>query len=167
MAKAAETAEKASGALSRGSTKEATENAKAGAAMLHELARQVKGELARDVAQELAMARDLADELAEREGRIREDAGARIRGRAKSLVVRMIRQVRARKGRKARTVRLLKTVRQGRVPEAGAGRPAGMGRSDRRRANRTVGGSCQDARALARGCAAFGPRVRPAIGFAS
>jgi hypothetical protein len=35
--------------------------------MLHELARQVKGEIARDVAQELAMARDLADELAARE----------------------------------------------------------------------------------------------------
>ncbi len=68
MTKAAETAEKASGALSRGSTKEATETAKTGAAQLHELARQVKGELARDVAQELAMARDLADELAEREG---------------------------------------------------------------------------------------------------
>jgi hypothetical protein len=67
MTKAAETAEKASNALSRGSTKEATETAKTGAAMLHELARQVKGELARDVAQELAMARDLADELAQRE----------------------------------------------------------------------------------------------------
>jgi hypothetical protein len=67
MAKAAETVEKASSALSRGNTKEATENAKAGAAMLHELARQVKGEIARDVAQELAMARDLADELAARE----------------------------------------------------------------------------------------------------
>ena len=50
MAKAAETAEKASGALARGNTKEATETAKAGAAMLHELARQVKGEIARDVA---------------------------------------------------------------------------------------------------------------------
>ena len=37
--------------------------------MLHELARQVKGEIARDVAQELAMARDLADELADRCGR--------------------------------------------------------------------------------------------------
>ncbi len=68
MTKAAETTEKASGALSRGSTKEAAETTKAGAAQLHELARQVKGELARDVAQELAMARDLADELAEREG---------------------------------------------------------------------------------------------------
>ena len=70
MAKAAETAEKASGALARGNTKEATETAKAGAAMLHELARQVKGELARDVAQELAMARDLADALAEREAEL-------------------------------------------------------------------------------------------------
>ena len=38
--------------------------------MLHELARQVKGEIARDVAQELAMARDLADELAEREAEL-------------------------------------------------------------------------------------------------
>ena len=70
MAKAAETAEKASSALSRGNTKEATETAKAGAAMLHELARQVKGEIARDVAQELAMARDLADELAAREAEL-------------------------------------------------------------------------------------------------
>ena len=70
MAKAAEATEKASGALSRGNTKEATETAKAGAAMLHELARQVKGEIARDVAQELAMARDLADELAQREAEL-------------------------------------------------------------------------------------------------
>ncbi len=70
MTKAAETAEKASSALSRGRTKEATETAKAGASMLHELARQVKGELARDVAQELAMARDLADELADREAEL-------------------------------------------------------------------------------------------------
>jgi hypothetical protein len=75
MTKAAETAEKASGALSRGSTKEAAETAKAGAAQLHELARQVKGELARDVAQELAMARDLADELAEREGQFGQKPG--------------------------------------------------------------------------------------------
>ena len=67
MANAAETAEKASGALARGNTSEATESAKAAAAKLHELARQVKGELAREVAAELAMARDLADELAERE----------------------------------------------------------------------------------------------------
>jgi len=70
MAKAAEATEKASGALARGNTKEATETAKGGAAMLHELARQVKGELAREVAQELAMARDLADELAEREAEL-------------------------------------------------------------------------------------------------
>jgi hypothetical protein len=73
MTKAAETAEKASGALSRGSTKEAAGMTKEGAALLHELARQVRGELARDVAQELAMARDLADELAEREGQFGQD----------------------------------------------------------------------------------------------
>ncbi len=72
MAKAAETTEKASGALTRGNTKEASETAKAGAAMLHELARQVKGEIAREVAQELAMARDLADELAHRESELGE-----------------------------------------------------------------------------------------------
>ena len=75
MSKAAETAEKASSALSRGNTKEATESAKAGAAMLHELARQVKGEIARDVAQELAMARDLADELAAREAELSQMPG--------------------------------------------------------------------------------------------
>jgi hypothetical protein len=72
MTRAAEAAEKTSGALARGNTKEATETAKSGAAMLHELARQVRGELARDVAQELAMARDLADELAEREAELAE-----------------------------------------------------------------------------------------------
>src|SRR5262249_8164769 len=56
--------------LARGSTKEATESAKSGAAMLHELSRQLRGELARDVAEELAMARDLADELARREAEL-------------------------------------------------------------------------------------------------
>ena len=70
MAKAAETAEKAAGALARGNSKEATETTRAGAAMLHELARQVKGEVAREVAEELAMARDLAAELAEREAEL-------------------------------------------------------------------------------------------------
>lgn len=67
MAKAAEAAEKAASALARGSTKEGTEAARAGALMFHELARQVKGEISREVADELAMARDLADELARRE----------------------------------------------------------------------------------------------------
>jgi len=67
MMKAAEKTEKASGALARGNSKEASEEAKAGAGMLHELARQVKGEIAREVADELAMARDLAEELAQRE----------------------------------------------------------------------------------------------------
>jgi hypothetical protein len=70
MAKAAEATEKASGALTRGNIKEATETAKAGAAMLHELARQVKGEITHEVAQEVAMARDLADELAQRESEL-------------------------------------------------------------------------------------------------
>jgi hypothetical protein len=72
MAKAAEAAEKASVDLARGSTKEAAEIAKSGAAMLHELSRQLKGELAREVADELAMARDLADELARREAELSE-----------------------------------------------------------------------------------------------
>jgi hypothetical protein len=67
MTKAAEATEKVSGALARGNTKEATETAKTGAAMLHELARQVKGEISRESTDELAMARDLAAELAERE----------------------------------------------------------------------------------------------------
>ncbi len=70
MAKAAEEADKAAGALVRGNTKEATRSTKMGAAMLHELARQVKGEIAREVADELAMARDLAGELAERESQL-------------------------------------------------------------------------------------------------
>ena len=70
MARAAEKAEKASGALARGNTKEAAEDAKAGAGMLHELARQVKGEIAREAADELAMARDLAEELARREAEL-------------------------------------------------------------------------------------------------
>jgi hypothetical protein len=68
MTRAAETTERTSGALARGNTKEATETAKTGAAMLHELARQVKGEISREPTDELAMARDLAAELAEREG---------------------------------------------------------------------------------------------------
>jgi hypothetical protein len=75
MANAAETAEKTSGALARGNTPEATESAKAAAAKLHELARQIKGELAREVATELAMARDLADELAEREAELGQTPG--------------------------------------------------------------------------------------------
>jgi hypothetical protein len=70
MAKAAETVEKASGALTRGNAKEAAEDAKKGAGMLHELARQVKGEIAREAADELAMARDLAEELARREAEL-------------------------------------------------------------------------------------------------
>ena len=84
MAKAAETTEKASGALTRGNSKEATEKAKAGAAMLHELARQVKGEIARDVAQELAMARDLADELADRAAAMGEQGSPGDDGQASS-----------------------------------------------------------------------------------
>jgi hypothetical protein len=70
MAKAAEKVEKASGALNRGNPREAAEDARAGAGMLHELARQVKGEIARESADELAMARDLADELARREAEL-------------------------------------------------------------------------------------------------
>jgi hypothetical protein len=70
MANATETAEKASGALARGNALEATENARTAAAKLHELARQLKGELAREVAAELAMARDLAEELAAREAEL-------------------------------------------------------------------------------------------------
>jgi hypothetical protein len=75
MASAAETAEKATGALARGNTSEASETAKTAAGKLHELARQIKGELARDVAAELAMARDLADELAEREAEFGQTPG--------------------------------------------------------------------------------------------
>ncbi|MDB5350356.1 MAG: hypothetical protein JWN86_1603 [Planctomycetota bacterium] len=70
MAKAAEKAERASGALARGNTKEAAEDARKGAGMLHDLARQVKGEISREVADELAMARDLAEELADRESEL-------------------------------------------------------------------------------------------------
>jgi hypothetical protein len=72
MAKAGEAAEKASVDLARGSTKDAAETAKSGAGMLHELSRELKGELAREVADELAMARDLAEELAGREAELGE-----------------------------------------------------------------------------------------------
>jgi hypothetical protein len=68
MADASGTAQKAKAALARGDTSGASESAKAAAAKLHELARQVKGELALEVAAELAMARDLADEMAQHEG---------------------------------------------------------------------------------------------------
>jgi hypothetical protein len=70
MAKAAEKVEKANGALARGNAKEAAEDAKSGAGMLHELARQVKGEIAKEAVDELAMARDLAEELARREAEL-------------------------------------------------------------------------------------------------
>ena len=72
MAKAAETVEKASGDLTRGNAKGAMQDTKAGAGMLHELARQVKGEIAREAVDELAMARDLAEELARREAELAE-----------------------------------------------------------------------------------------------
>jgi hypothetical protein len=75
MGKAAEAAEKASGALARGNSKEAAEMARDAAAKLHELARQVKGEITREPAEELAMARDLAAELAEREAELGEIPG--------------------------------------------------------------------------------------------
>ena len=146
MAKAAETAEKASGALARGNTKEATETAKAGAAMLHELARQVKGELARDVAQELAMARDLADELAEREaelGQMPQRELGRGSGDEPGQARRMSKDgkhVRARGGQ-------------------GQGRPRRLGRLDRRRATRAVGRSRQDPGALAERCKLARPRA--------
>ena len=103
MAKAAEITEKASGALTRGNTKEATETAKAGAAMLHELARQVKGDITREVAQELAMARDLADELAQRElelGQMPDGAPVRVRTRT----ARRTDPVRPRRAGRVRTV---------------------------------------------------------------
>ncbi|MDR3636296.1 MAG: hypothetical protein P4L84_21010 [Isosphaeraceae bacterium] len=72
MTKAVEATEKVSGAMARGNTKEATETAKSGAFQLHELARQVKAEVAREVAEELAQARDIASELAEREAALAE-----------------------------------------------------------------------------------------------
>ena len=77
MAKAAGKAEQAAGALARGNTKEAAEATKSGAGVLHEVARQVKGEVTREVAEELAMARDLAEELARREAELGELPGDR------------------------------------------------------------------------------------------
>lgn len=74
MARAAERAEKAGGALARGDTDEAADQAKAGAGMLHEVARQVRGEIAREATDQLAMARDLAQELAQRENDLAEMA---------------------------------------------------------------------------------------------
>ena len=76
IARAAEKVEQASGAVSRGNTKEATDATKAGAGMLHEVARQVKGEIAREAADQLAMARDLAEELARREAELADRKGA-------------------------------------------------------------------------------------------
>ena len=76
LGKAAEKVEQAAGAMARGNTREAAEAAKDGAAMLHEVARQVKGEIAREAADQLAMARDLADELARREGELAERKAA-------------------------------------------------------------------------------------------
>ena len=67
MTNAAEVTEKAAGALNRGNTKEGTAAARAGSLLLHEVARQVKGEISTEVADELAQARDLADELARQE----------------------------------------------------------------------------------------------------
>ncbi len=70
MGKATEKVEQTSSALTRGNTKEAAADAKEGAGMLHELARQVKGEITREATDELAMARDLADELRRREAEL-------------------------------------------------------------------------------------------------
>jgi hypothetical protein len=72
MAKAAEAAERASGALARGQSREAAALARSGASLLHEMARQVKGEIAREPADVVAMARDLAEELARREAEFAE-----------------------------------------------------------------------------------------------
>ena len=74
MAKGVSRADQASGGPRTGNSKEAAEAAKAGAGILHELARQVKGEIAREAAEELAMARDLADELADREAELAKHA---------------------------------------------------------------------------------------------
>src|SRR5262249_19572831 len=70
MAKAAEAAERASGALTRGRSKEAATLAQAGASLLHEVARQVKGEIARETADVGGMARDLAEGRARREAEL-------------------------------------------------------------------------------------------------
>ncbi len=72
MAKAAEAAGRASGALERGQSKEAAGLTKNGAMLLHEVARQVKGEIAREPADAVAMARDRAEELAQREAEFAE-----------------------------------------------------------------------------------------------
>ena len=153
MAKAAETAEKASGALTRGKTKEATETAKAGAAMLHELARQVKGEITREIAQELAMARDLADELAARElelGQMPDEApgsGADQNGPQDQ-------SGQAEKGQKGQEGSPAADDGQGAssTPVArGNARPRWLGRFERRRATRAIGRGGQDTGALAQG----------------
>ncbi|APW59167.1 hypothetical protein [Paludisphaera borealis] len=72
MTSAAEVTEKAAAALTRGNTKEGTAAARAGALLLHEVARQVKGDVSTEIADELAQARDLADELARQEAEFAE-----------------------------------------------------------------------------------------------
>jgi hypothetical protein len=67
MAKAAEAAGRATGPLERGQSKEAAGLTRNGSMLLHEVARQVKGEIAREPADTVAMARDRAEELAQNE----------------------------------------------------------------------------------------------------
>ena len=137
MARAAEKVEKASGDLARGNTKEAAEDAKAGAGMLHELARQVKGEIAREAADELAMARDLAEELADREAELADrkrrpiPSGQPGRARSQGKDRAKERERRSRQGRRQgreRRRRARKGGRQGREGRAGRAARAEAGR---------------------------------------
>ena len=163
MAKAAEKVEQAAGDLDRGNTKEATDDAKAGAGMLHELARQVKGEIAREAADELAMARDLAEELARREaelGRPQRQAhpppatrrgdqkGEKGQGREKRTASRQGRG-QGRQGRRPGGKGEGQGGQAARVPRPGKVGSGGWARSDRGRADRADGRDGPDPGGLA------------------
>ena len=81
---ATEKAEQASSALARGNTPEATEASRQAGVMFGELAEHVEGLLAREAAQRIAKARDMASQLARREQKLGNAAGATPKSQGKS-----------------------------------------------------------------------------------